>query len=316
VAFAPAPPLARQEEFAPGTVHVEGQPEHDVRGNPYVNLQQVSDGYFDLLRVPLRAGRAFTAFDTASAEPVAIVSERLAKRLWPGGDPLGRRIRYDPANKSAANVFRTVVGVAGNVQHGRLGGEASFDLYVPYRQWPAANQYLLVRHHLAPAEFVSRAEQVMWRIDPEQSVFDFQPYEQRILSGIWQLRLSRTLLGIFGGVALVLAAVGVYSVASFLAGQRRREIGIRLALGATPARVRLLVLRRSFFWSAAGLAGGLSGAVMLGRILEQALGGTARVDAAALAAAVTLLGLTSLAASGVPAMRASAVDPARTLRQD
>ncbi|HEY7560974.1 MAG TPA: ABC transporter permease, partial [Gaiellaceae bacterium] len=139
VALVSQPPLARQEENAPATVQVEGQGLDEVRKNPYVVYQSVSEGYFDTVGISVRVGRPFTRFDGPDAERVAIVSMRLADTLWPGQDPLGRLIRYDPLRKKPGP-FLKVVGVVGNVTHGELGGETSHDLYVPYRQDAAANQ--------------------------------------------------------------------------------------------------------------------------------------------------------------------------------
>jgi ABC-type antimicrobial peptide transport system permease subunit len=156
----------------------------------------------------------------------------------------------------------------------------------------------------------------MLSIDPEQSVFDFQTYDRRILNGVWQLRVSRLLLVVFGLVALALATVGIYGVMSCLVGQRTREMGIRLALGATPGDVRGLVLRRGAGLGAAGLALGLALAGALGRILAGMLHGISSIDPLSLSASTSILFGAVLAASALPAWRASRVDPAMTLRQE
>jgi ABC-type antimicrobial peptide transport system permease subunit len=209
-----------------------------------------------------------------------------------------------------------VVGIAGNVQHRQLGGDPSLDLYVPYRQFAAANQYMLVRHRLQERDFIAKAEQAMWSIDSEQSVFNFAPYEQRVLDGIWQLRLSRMLLIVFGLVALALAATGIYSVMSYLVGQRKREIGIRLALGATPSSVQALVVKRGLLLGGAGLAAGFAAALALGRVLERVVRGVDGSDVVSFAGALVVLLLMTLVASGVPAFRASRIDPLTTLRDE
>jgi predicted permease len=314
VAFGPSPPLARQEQTAPATVQLEGQSRTEAMNNPYVNAHQISERYFELLGIPVRAGRPFDDFDGPAADPVAIVSERMARALWPGADPIGKRLLYDPTLTASTNRFRTVVGVVGDVQHQKLGGDSSFDLYVPYRQWAASNQYLLVRHRMTHSDFVRQAESALWTIDSEQSLFDFKPYAQRILDGVWQLRVSRTLLTMFGLVALTLAAGGIYGVTAFLVGQRQREIGIRIALGASPSRVRSMVLWRGMLSTGAGLAVGLLGAIALARVLERLLGVRA-ADPVAFSGTLAILVLTAALASGIPALRASRVDAARTLRQ-
>jgi putative ABC transport system permease protein len=315
VAFVSSPPLARLESSAPNTVQVEGQSVSEALRNPYVNYQSISESYFELMRIPLKAGRIFSRFDTKDVEPVAIVSERLAKTLWPGKDPLGQRLLYNPVSRTPGT-YRKIVGIAGNVQHSELGGEPSLDLYVPYRQSASANQYMLARTRLSPRDFENRAQQAMWAIDSEQSIFDFNTYEQRILNSIWQLRISRVLLILFGLVALTLAAIGIYGVMSYLVGQRTREMGIRLALGASPSSVQGLIVRRGILLSAIGLAVGLAGAILLGRILQGVVRGVSGTDPLSLAGALLVLFAVTVAASAVPAWRASRIDPAITLRQD
>ncbi len=315
VALVSQPPLARQEENAPATVQVEGQSLDDVRQNPYVVYQSVSEGYFELLGIPLRAGRAFTRFDGAEGEGVAIVSARLAERLWPSQDPLGGLLRYDPQRKKPGP-FLKVVGVVGNVTHSELGGEPSHDVYVPYRQDAAANQYVLCRTTVPLREFQALAERALWSIDPEQSVFDFRHYEQRVLRGVWPLVLSRRLLLLFGAVALTLAAVGVFGVLSHSAAQRTREISIRLALGATPGRVRDLIAGRGVFLGSAGLLLGSAGALLAGRLLARIFPAVPATDASSLAAAILALGGVIVVASLLPAWRAARADPAAVLRQE
>jgi hypothetical protein len=240
---------------------------------------------------------------------------RLADTLWPGQDPLGRLIRYDPLRKKPGP-FLKVVGVVGNVTHGELGGEPSHDLYVPYRQDAAANQYVLCRTSLPLREFQALAERAHWSIDPEQSLFDFRLYEQRILQGVWPLVLSRRLLLIFGAVAVALAGVGVFGVLSHAASQRSREIGIRLALGATPGRVRDMIARRGLVLGSIGLGGGTVGALAAGRLLAHAFPAVPATDVPSLGAAILSLGCVLVLASLLPAWRASRADPAIVLRQE
>lgn len=316
VAFAPNPPLARQEDSAPATVQLDTESPLDATKNPYVNYQAISENYFQVMRIPLRAGRFLNQFDRKESEPVALVSERLAKMLWPQGDAIGRRIRYNPT-ATTPYPFRRVVGIVGDVQQRQLGGEASFDLYVPYRQYDAANQYLLVKHRFTnETEFRSKAEQTLLAIDHEQSVFDFASYDQRILNSIWQLRVSRLLLVLFGIVALTLAAVGIYGVTSYIVDQRQQEIGIRLALGATPTDVQALVLKRGLLLGAIGIASGLGGAFVLGRVLGGILHAVRGFDLTSLLATVGVLLVTTIAANSIPAFRASRLNPIAVLRKD
>jgi putative ABC transport system permease protein len=314
VGFGSAPPLARVEASQPNTVQAENQSLDEVRSNPYVRRQSVSENYFQLLGIPLQAGRFFDELDSKDGEPVVIVSERLAKILWGDRDAIGQRLVYNPP-AAEDNPFRKVIGVVGNV-HRELGGEPSLDLYTSYRQQAASNQYILARTRLGLGEFTRLAEQTLWSIDREQSVFDFQTYDRRILNSIWQLRLSRTLLLLFSVVALALAAVGTYGVMSYVVGQRRREMGIRLALGATPSSIRSLVLKRGLYLAAFGLGFGVAGAAALGRILENMFDRIPGGDPLSWVAPLVTLLVVTLAACALPAWRASRIDPAITLRDE
>jgi putative ABC transport system permease protein len=185
VAVAPNPPLTRQEEASPNTVQAEGQPVADAMRNPYVTHQSISEGYFSLMQIALKSGRFFTRFDRVGSEPVAIVNERLASRLWPGRDPIGEKLRYDPRDKA---VYRKVVGVVANVQQTPFADEAGYDYYVPYRQEVEWNEFILAKTDLPLPVFSSKLEQALWSVDSEQSVFDFKSYDDRVLDSIWQLR--------------------------------------------------------------------------------------------------------------------------------
>jgi ABC-type antimicrobial peptide transport system permease subunit len=265
------------------------------------------------MSISLKGGRSFTRFDRAESSAVAIINERLATRLWPGRDPIGQRLRYGPRSKDA---YRTVVGVAANVQQGELGGEVSYDYYVPYRQQAEANEFVLVKTHLPLRTFASKAEQTMWTIDSEQSVFDFKTYEDRILAGIWQFRLARTLLILFAAVALVLASIGIYGVMSYVTAQRTREMSIRLALGATPVEIRGLVIRRAGLLGITGISIGATGAMLLEMTLRRLVPGVSRIDPISMAGSLVVLFTVTIAAGAVPSWRASRVDPAITLRQE
>jgi ABC-type antimicrobial peptide transport system permease subunit len=179
-----------------------------------------------------------------------------------------------------------------------------------------ANQFIIVKSGLPTREFQRRVEEALWAIDPEQSLFDFQTYEQRILASVWQLRLSRLLLTLFGCVAMALSAIGIYGVMSYRAEQRTREIGIRLALGATPGGVRALIVKRGLWLGSLGLAVGLCGAVLQGRLLAAAIRGVPSLDAVSMAVAVSTLLIITVLACGLPAWRASQTDPAVSLRDD
>jgi putative ABC transport system permease protein len=325
VAFGSAPPLTRQEESAPNTVQTEEQSYDEALRNPYVRRESVSENYFQVLRIPLRSGRLFTDFDNNDSEPVAIVSANLAKLLWGDKDAIGRRLRYSPSAKApatfsrdatGAEVLRKIVGVVGDIQDHELGGEPAFHYYVPYRQNAEPNQYMLIKTGLGLLEFRAQTERAFWAIDSEQSLFDFSTYDHRILNTVWQLRMSQTLLILFSGVALVLAAIGVYGVTAYVVGQRQREIGIRMALGSSPGMVRVLIVRHAALVSLGGLGVGLVLAAILGRALAHLLRGVSGSDPFILGGAFTALFAISLGASALPAWRASRIDPVASLRAE
>lgn len=314
-ALASAPPLARQEEGENNTIQTEGQSAADAASNPFPNVQFISENYFEVLRIPLLSGRAFSTFDGENSEPVAIVSQRLAERLWPGQNAIGKRIALNQT-ASAIPSYRTVVGIAGNVRQKHLASAAGMNLYVPYRQARAPNQYLLVRTGLGEAAFRSLAERLLWGIDAEQSLFDFQTYERRVLDGLWQLRLARMLLVLFGAAALFLAATGIFGLMSYLVGQRQREFGIRLALGAQPARLQLEVVARGMRVALLGLAAGTTGAVAGGMMIRGLIANARPFDIQAYGATAVIVLLAALAASAWPAIRASRVDPIIVLKEE
>ncbi|MBL0156235.1 MAG: FtsX-like permease family protein [Bryobacterales bacterium] len=208
-----------------------------------------------------------------------------------------------------------VVGVAGNVSLDQLGGEAGYEVFCPYRQRAEPNQYILAKTALC-GRLQRKAEQAMASIDPEQSVFDFKSLDQRILDGIWRLRISRTLLLLFGAVALVLAAIGMYGVISFSVEQQKLEIGIRLALGATPSGIRLLIVGRASRLSAIGIGLGVPGAWGLSWLLASSIQSLPQINVPGLSVVIALLLGIGLLAAFIPAWRASQVDAAETLRSE
>jgi ABC-type antimicrobial peptide transport system permease subunit len=174
----------------------------------------------------------------------------------------------------------------------------------------------LVRTKVKLGEFIRLAERAMWSIDPEQSVFDFNTYDERILGSVWQLRVSRMLLILFSAVALVLAAIGIYGVTSYRVGQRRRELGIRLALGASPQSLRLLIVSDGVILGGIGLGLGGIGALLLGQLLQHSLRGIGGIDAISFLGALGILFGVTLMSYAVPAWRGSRIDPVISLREE
>jgi putative ABC transport system permease protein len=281
---------------------------------PDANYVVAGPQYFRVLGIPVRKGRAFDDRDTASGVPVVIVNEDLARRQWPGEDPIGKRIRVGPPTAP----WRTVVGVAADVRSQGYTDVHS-ETYVPDRQFPwlvGGPQHLLV--HLsepAGADAVARAVvRAIHGVDPDQPVTEVRMLEEAAGELVAQSRLVMALLVAFAGAALILAASGVYGVLSYSIAQRTREIGLRVALGADRGRVMRLVMAGGVRPAALGIALGISGALLASGLLRDLLFGVRATDAVTFGAATLVLAAAALLACWVPARRALRVDPAVALR--
>jgi putative ABC transport system permease protein len=320
-------PIALLPDAISRTVFVEGQaPVQDGR-QPFVAVQPVSPRYFGVMGIPLRTGRDFTEHDVESGQLVAIVNERFARLYWPGQDPVGRRLRLEGtvstlvATSTNGQVavqelpWLTIVGVAGNVKHADVIGPEGLDVYVPHMQVFAGDTHFIVRSTHSPNALRQQAMQAIWRIDPDQSVFAMQPMTAYISDAVWQQRLSGRLFGVFALLALALAVIGLYGVMAQMVGQRTREIGVRVALGATRTDVKRVVLGESARLTLAGSIIGLAAALVLVRALTHLLYDVAPYDPEILAGAALVLNATALAAAYIPARRAAALSPLTALRE-
>lgn len=305
-------------------VRLEGQSPTDVERNPYVDAQMVSPSYFSAMRIQPVSGRTFEPGDMPGGMPVAVVSERAAERLWPGGDPIGRQLKLGQrganhrlaAGEDSSEPWLTVVGVVGDVKQHALDGEAGIAVYVSDQQLFAPETYLIVRAESNPERLLDEVKAALWRVDPEQSVFDVQTMEQRVANRIWQQRLAGSVFALFAALALVLAAVGLYGVASYSVSERTREIGIRRALGAQPGAVARMVLGEVLALVVAGSAFGLVAALALARLAASLLYGVSAGDPLTFMAMPAVLALVAVAAAAIPARRAMAVDPLIALKEE
>jgi putative ABC transport system permease protein len=312
-----SPPFVAQRPWNRTQLAAEGQPVGAQSLNPVANFQTVSLDYFRTLRIPLLRGRVFSEGDKLQATPVCIVSERLAAALWPGEDPVGRRLRLGgPGISPEAQDWMTVVGVVGDVRHQALEREAGPDLYKPSLQlaWKQMHFVLRARNH--PLALVPAIRREIAATAPEVGAFNFVSLEQEVGNSLWQSRLRGWLLGFFSVVALALAATGLYGAVAYGVAQRIREIGIRMALGATRGSVLRLVLARGMRSVAIGIAFGLGGALVVTRLLSASLFGISDHDLVSYGAACLVLALTASIASLIPARRASLVNPMEALRTE
>ncbi|HYW42352.1 MAG TPA: ABC transporter permease [Bryobacteraceae bacterium] len=292
-------------------LNVEGRERLPEGAGAIVAWRHITPGYFEALGIPIVRGRGFNQQDRGAGAAAIVLSQTLARRLFPGEDPVGRRIF-----QSANGQWRTVVGVAGDVRNNGLTEPPIAEYYAVRKHapeeassddsgWRAAS--IVVRSRLAPRDISGAIRAAIAELAPTLPV-NIQTMAERVSSLTAQPRFNALLLGGFAAVGLLLAAIGIYGVIAFLVGQRAPEIGIRMALGASPSDVARLFLLHAARWTAAGLGLGLAGSLVVTRLL-----GSPR-DRASLAAAAAVLSAVALAAAWLPSRRAARIDPVQTLR--
>ncbi|MGH9851439.1 MAG: ABC transporter permease [Blastocatellia bacterium] len=273
---------------------------------PTAKYAIISPEFFHTLAIPLRAGRAFDERDTRDATQVAILNEDFARRHFPNGDALGKRI-------AAGRATREVVGIVGNVRHNSPEDEEAEKLYVPHAQ-QAQGTMLLMARAADPQATLRAVQQAVWQGDPEAAVSSAATMDEALAEVVARPRFNALLLGLFALVALALAAVGLYGVMSYTVSQHTREIGIRLALGAEPRDVLRLVLGQGLVLTLTGIVVGAAGALGVTRLLRTLLFGVSVNDPLTFASVALLLLFVALLACWIPARRATQVDPLVALR--
>src|SRR5436190_4420709 len=275
-----SPPFVPQRPWNRAEFSAEHQSVDEQSHNPRANFQTVSAKYFQTLRIPLLSGRVFDERDKLEALRVCLISEGLAKRLWAGEDAVGKRVKMGKPEGGPNPEWMTVVGVVADVRHQSLGGEAGPDLYLPSLQlaWKQMHFLIRVRENLKPLSLVPALRKEIAVIAPEVGVFNFVSLDDEVANSLWQQRLQGWLLGFFSMVALSLSAAGLYGAVAYGVAQRMREIGIRMALGAPRAAVLRLVLGQGMRPVAIGLAFGVSGALIVSRVLNASLFGVSGHD--------------------------------------
>ncbi len=277
---------------------------------PNIQTRTVSPGYFRALEIPLKAGRSFASSDDADAPRVAIIDERLAKMWPPGTSPIGRRIR------EGGDPWSTIVGVVGHIQHTGLDNDSDPQVYWNYPQRPQERLALVVRTRSTPAALTSSIAAAVREVDPEQPIHDVRTLDAVVDRSLGQRWLETLLLAVFATVALVLASVGAYGVIAYGVGQRLREFGVRIALGAGRRTVIGMVLRRGVTLFGLGAALGLALAAATVRVLSALVYGVTPRDTLSFVLATVVLFLVSVAACYLPARRAARVDPSIALRSE
>jgi putative ABC transport system permease protein len=292
---------------------VEGLPDltPDERSAYFV---AVSPDYFRALGTPLVAGRSFEERDSDDAPRVAIINASLARRLFPNGDPVGRRLKL--VNPDQQPDWRTIVGVVGDIRYSGLDDPGEAAVYTPFAQTPFPWTYVMVRTAAEPAGVAAAIRKAVSSVDGSLTAASIRPMEQLVADAVMGPRFNALLLSIFAGLALVLAAVGIYGVVSYSVTQRTREIGIRLALGAQAGDVVRLVVGQGLGLAAAGVVAGALAAAAGSRVLSSLLFGVSATDPATFIGISLLLILVSALASYIPARRAMKVDPMVALRYE
>lgn len=300
--------------FAWGPITIEGRT--PPPGENFINAdQRVASGrYFEAMGIPLIKGRFFNAADTPEKDRVIIIDEFMANEYWPNQDPIGKRVRFGDLKSTAP--YRTVVGVVGRVKQYGLETDGRIALYVPHTQSGARALYVTVRTGADPAALAAAVKAQIRAIDPDLPVYRVRTMSAWVDQSLARPRFAMTLLTLFAGLALLLAALGIYGVMAFLVAQSTREIGIRVALGATEHNVLSLVLRQGLTIVMSGAAAGLLLALALSRVIGSLLFGVEGADAVTFVSAAALLGAIALVATLVPARRAARTNPVDSLRME
>ena len=292
---------------------VEGRPAGAIAEQPMAQTRYISPDYFQAIGIPLKQGRFFSEQDRDNSVPVVIISEAMARRFWPGENPIGRRLT--PSFHSEQGP-RQIVGVVGDVKASGLDADASAMMYLPYKQAPPPVMSFVVRTASNPESLVQSVSKAIYSIDKDQALTDVQTMDQVLVASLSGRRFNMTLLLTFAGVALMLAAVGVYGVMNYTVTLRRRELGIRMALGAAKTDVLRLVLGQGLALTLIGVAAGLISAYALTRLMASLLYGVTATDYLTFGSVSAMLIAVGLAASYVPARRATKVNPTIALRAE
>jgi len=292
---------------------LEGQSEAEARKNRVPNFEAVTPHYFRTFRIPIKAGREFSDQDANQSPPVAIISETMARTLFgPGVDPLGKRLKLDFGEAP----WLTIVGIAGDVRYRELQ-DIRFDLYIPFEQWPMAFvNHFAVRTTTEPSAMLATVRREVAALDPAQAVTRVATMDQLVAANLAQPRFSAVLLNWLSGLALLLAAVGIYGVLAYSIARRTGEFGIRLALGAQAGDILKLVIGQGMRLVMIGAGIGLAASFALTRLIAKLLFGVGATDPLTFAAISLLLAGVAFVACYLPARRATRVDPLIALRHE
>jgi len=294
------------------SILVEGRPKPGPGERLSTNYYAVTSGYFKAMGISLKRGRPFNAQDVKDSPRVAVVSESFANRIFPGEDPIGKRVNLT----QGSDAWREIVGIVGDVKQYGLDRETTLQAYEPYMHMPFSNMTFVVRSTTDPSSLFQSIRSRLRNVDKDQPLTSMKLLDQIVSESTGQRRFSATLLTAFAGVALILATVGLYGVMAYLVTQRTHEIGLRMALGAARTSVFRLIVGQGLVLTAFGLVIGLAGALALTRLMSSMLYETSATDPLTFAGIPIALALVSFFASYLPARRAMKVDPIVALRYE
>ena len=306
--------LPLSQMFAWGPITVEGRV--SPPGENFINADQriVGGHYFEAMQIPLRSGRFFNERDTPTSPKVVVIDEYMAQQLWPNQNPIGRRIHYGGVTEKEP--WETVVGVVGRVKQYTLDSDSRIALYLPQTQYPARAMNVVLRIGSDPATLASAVKQQIHELDSDLPLYGVRTMEQRIDESLATRRFSMLLLVLFACVALALATIGTYGVMAYLVNQGTREIGIRIALGATHRAIVRFVVWKGVALSLYGVAIGSAGAFAVSRLMRSLLFDVSPSDPLTFVVIALLLTFIAFLASYIPAHRAAQIDPIEALRDE
>jgi putative ABC transport system permease protein len=292
---------------------IEGRPAPPVSEQPLAQTRYISPDSFKAIGIPLKEGRAFNERDREGSPQVVVISEAMARRFWPGQNPIGQRLTASFHDKLGP---REIVGVVGDVKSNGLDDDAAATMYLPFRQAPRPWITFVARTTGDPQNFVQPISKAIYAVDKEQAITSVRTMEQVLTESLAGRRFNMTLLITFSALALMLAAVGVYGVMSYSVMLRKRELGIRMALGARAVDVLRLVLGQGLALTLIGVGVGMAGAYALTRLMSSLLYGVSATDFLTFGSVSCVIVVVGLLASFLPARRATKVDPLIALRSD
>ena len=305
--------LPLSQMFAWGPITVEGRV--PPPGEKFINadVRMVSGRYFRAMEIPLRQGRLFQEDDVADKPRVAIVDDYMAQQLWPNQDPIGKRLHIGGIGETSSP-WITVVGVVGRVKQYTLDSDSRIAFYLPQTQYVTRAMNVVMRSTNDPVALAGSVKQQIHDLNADLPLYNVSTMQERFDKSLARRRFIMLVLGAFAAISLGLAVIGIYGLIAYLVGQGSREVGIRLALGASPANIMKLIVRGGMTLALWGVAIGLGGALAVSRLMRSLVFGVGVTDVVTFVAVPSLLGCVALAASYVPARRASRIDPSTSLR--